>query len=211
MQNKEAILIPLINAFGLDEACVKLLEKNEEIDPLGIISTEQVYQFITDVGQALDVTETAQTLVEDLQERINIVIHKLKFIEEGQKMKVLLVDSTFADEDDEKGYRRSLIEAAGGKSFKPELGDNNPGLIIFLTKEGGMYQLLGELPLMLKQGEWKNTDAVKNNKIFLVDGAKRLQGNLMQIADDVELLAEILYPQYFVYGGSGESWLKFEL
>lgn len=210
MQNKEAVLTPLINALDLDEACVKLLETNEEVNPLNITNIEQIYQVIADVGKALDVEKRAETLIEELEERINIVIHKLKFIEEGQKPKVLVVEHN-ALEDDGKGYLRSIIETAGGKPYKPELGDTNPGLIVFLTKEKGMYELLGELPVTLEQAEWKNTDAVKNNKIFLVNGAKHLQGNLMQIADDVELLAEILYPQYFVYGGSGESWLKFEL
>ncbi|SEM37295.1 iron complex transport system substrate-binding protein [Olivibacter domesticus] len=210
MQNKEAILTPLINALDLDEACVKLLETNEEVNLLNITNIEQIYQWIADVGKALDVEKRAEALVEELEERINIVIHKLKFIEEGQKPKVLVVEHNALD-DDGKGYLRSIIETAGGKPYKPELGDTNPGLIVFLTKEKGMYELLGELPVTLEQVEWKNTDAVKNNKIFLVDGAKHLKGNLMQIADDVELLAEILYPQYFVYGGSGESWLKFEL
>jgi iron complex transport system substrate-binding protein len=211
MQNREAVLTPLINALDLDEACVKLLETNEEIDPIEISNIAQAYQLIADVGKALDVPHKAEALVDALEERINIVIHKLKFIEDGQKPKVLLLENNSLEDADERGYRRSLIEAAGGKPYKQELGDVNPGLIIFLAKEKGMYQLLGELPVILEQAEWKNTDAVKNNKIFLVDGIKHLQGNLLQIADDVELLAEILYPQYFVYGGSGESWLKFEL
>lgn len=210
-QNKEAVLTPLIKALGLDEACTKLVAANEEINSLDITKIEQVYELITAIGTALDVPENATTLVEDIEERVNIVVHKLKFIEEGQKLKVLLVGDALSEEDDNKEYFRSLIETAGGKSYKTELGDINPGLIIFLAKRKSIYQLLGELPAILEQSEWKNTEAVKNNKVFLVDATKHLQGNIIQVADDVELLAEILYPQYFVFGGSGESWLKFEL
>lgn len=211
MQSKEAVLAPIIRTLGLDEACTQLLDKNEEINPYGITQIQDIYTLISHIGEALDVGERARSLVDELEERINIVIHKLKFIEASQKSKVLLAVDNQLQQDIDDPYQRLLIEAAGGRSYKSVLGDDNPGIIIVLAKDQNMYQLLSGLPLVLAEEEWRHTDAIKNNKVFLVDGQRKLDGNLVRVADDIELLAEIIFPQYFVFGEQGESWMKFEL
>lgn len=211
MQSKDAILTPIIEALGLDQACTQLLDKNEEINVEELGDIQAIYTLIVRVGEALDVQERAVALVEDLEERISIVIHKLKFIASDQRPKVLPMGDNELDQVIEDPYLRLLIETAGGRAYKPLLGDDNPGLLLFLAKEQSMYQLLGKLPAILAQEEWKHSDAVKQNKVFLIDGQKKLRGNLMHLAEDIELLAEIIFPQYFVFGEQGESWMKFEL
>lgn len=211
MQSKDAMLMPVIRALGLDEACAQLLDKNEEIDVDSLNDVQAIYTLITRVGAALDVQEQAERFMGALEERINIVVHKLKFIEGSQRPKVLLAYDNELQQAIEDPYLRLLVETAGGRAYKPMLGDENPGLILVLAEKKNMYQLLGGLPDVLAQDEWKHTDAVKQNKVFLVDGQKKLTGNLVQIADDIELLAEIIFPQYFVFGEQGESWMKFEL
>jgi iron complex transport system substrate-binding protein len=74
-----------------------------------------------------------------------------------------------------------------------------------------MERQLGGLATLLSLEEWRNTDAVKNNRVFLIDGDRNLQAMDLNVASDIEILAEILYPQYLTFGGNGESWVQFEL
>lgn len=199
----------LLEALGLDEACGQLLDTAEAAKVEQLSNIQQVYELISHIGRLFDVSAKAEVLRENLEERINIIIHKLKFIAADQRPLVALLQH--GDQRLNNSYINTLVETAGGRVYVPDAAaqERSAGLLIFLSE--GMYQLLGELPVLLDQPQWKNSEAVEKNKVFIVESSRHLQGNLLQVADDVELLAEILYPQYFVFSESGESWLKFEL
>lgn len=204
-------LVAVIKALGLDEACVKLLENDIISRMAKLHQVDDVYEHIAVVGSKLNVSEKAGRLVEELAERTNIIVHKLKYIPDSQRPSVKIVvedDLTHGAE----AYVNTVIKTAGGRVYaETGLADDGPELFIFLARNKSMFQLLGEVPALLAEEEWENTPAIKQNKVFLVDGEKHLRGALPEIADDVELLAELLYPQYFVFGQEGESWMKFEL
>ena len=199
----------LLKALDLDEACEQLLEITETSKIEQLTDVQQVYELISHIGQLFDVSAKAEEIRESLAERINIIIHKLKFIAEDQRPRVALLRN--GNELVRDNYLYTLVKTAGGRIYEPNTADNEASadLLIFLAE--GMYQLLGELPVIVDQPIWKESDAIKKNKVFLIESNNHLQGNLLQIADDIELLAEIIYPQYFVYGENGESWMKFEL
>ncbi len=204
-------LVAVIKALGLDEACVKLLENDVVSRARRLHHVDEVYEYITAIGAKLNVSEKASLLIEALAERTNIIVHKLKYIPDNQRPSVKIFVAGDADEGTE-GYINTVIKTAGGRIYTDSItGGEGPELFIFLAKNKSMFQLLGEIPALLADEEWENTPAIKQNKIFLIDGEKRLRGVLPEIADDVELVAEVLYPQYFVFGQEGESWMKFEL
>lgn len=181
--------------------------------PEGIVETEEeLYQFIRKVGNEGGMDEKAENLVFDLEERINIIKHKLKFIEESRKPSVLILSEVNPPVFEPSPYLAHLLRIAGAKIYSSESSNGNefnPGVILVISQQ--MEQQFGGLATLLSLDEWKNTDAVKDNRIFLIDGERNLQSMDLNIASDIEILAEILYPQYLAFGGNGESWLQFQI
>lgn len=181
--------------------------------PMGIFETEEeLFNFIRKVGNEGGVDEKAESLVFDLEERINIIKHKLKFIDEVRKPSVLILSEVNPPVFEPSPYLAHLLRIAGAKAYPAEsTGGNafNPGVILVISQQ--MERQLGGLATLLSLEEWRNTDAVKNNRVFLIDGDRNLQAMDLNVASDIEILAEILYPQYLTFGGNGESWVQFEL
>lgn len=181
--------------------------------PTGIFETEEeLFNFIRKVGSEGGMEEKAESVVFDLEERINIIKHKLKFIDEGKKPSVLVLSEVNPPVFEPSPYLAHLLRIAGAKAYLAEsAGGNafNPGVILVVSQQ--MEQQFGGLATLLSLEEWRNTDAVKNNRIYLIDGERNLQAMDLNIASDIEILAEILYPQYLTFGGNGESWVQFEV
>lgn len=181
--------------------------------PMGMFENEEeLFNFIRKVGSEGGMDEKAENLVFDLQERINIVKHKLKFIDEARKPSVLILSEVNPPVFEPSPYLAHLLRIAGAKAYAAESADGsafNPGVILVISQQ--MERQFGGLATLLSLEEWRSTDAVKNNRVFLIDGERNLQGMDLNVASDIEILAEILYPQYLTFGGNGQSWVQFEL
>jgi iron complex transport system substrate-binding protein len=181
--------------------------------PVGLFETEEeLFTFIRKVGNEGGMDEKAESLIFDLEERLNIIKHKLKFIDESQKPSVLVLTDVNPPVFEPSSYIAHVLRLAGAKIYNPDTPSEiefNPGVILVVSEQ--MERLFGDLAVLLSLEEWKNTDAVKNNRVFLIDGESNLRGMDLNIASDVEIVAEILYPQYLTFGGKGESWIQFEL
>ena len=149
----------------------------------------------------------------EFEERINIIIHKLKFISEDQKPKVLVMTAVNPPVYEMNDRLHNLLRAAGARVYDMQIGNNeetfNPDLLLIIADQ--IEHLVGDLGVLLSLDEWKDTNAVKNNRVYLVDGENNLSGEDFQLADDLELLAEITYPQYLTYGGNGDKWVQFDI
>ncbi|WP_118193312.1 substrate-binding domain-containing protein [Albibacterium indicum] len=149
----------------------------------------------------------------DQEERINIILHKLKFISEDQKPAVLVMTSVNPPEYEMNDWLHELLRMAGGRIYDTQASDGkamfNPDLILVLTDQ--IEGVLGDLGVLLSLSEWEQTNAVKNNRIYLVDEGNALIEDESKLADNLELLAEIIYPQYLTYGGNGDKWIQFDV
>lgn len=148
----------------------------------------------------------------DLEERINIVLHKLKFITEDQKPSVLVMTGVNPPEYEMTDRLHNLLRMGGARVYDPHVGGEevfNPDLILILADR--LEQLFGDLGVLLSLDEWKGTNAVKNNRIYLVNRENNLSDDDSKLADDLEMLAEIIYPQYLTYGGNGDKWVQFDV
>src|SRR5690606_28678947 len=82
----------ILTALELDAACLPLLEQSPARDELLYAHTpDAIYTAIHTIGDILNAQQKANQLVESLEERINIVSHKLKFITDENKPHVLLL------------------------------------------------------------------------------------------------------------------------
>lgn len=137
-----------------------------------------------------------EVLREQLQERVEIIKHKIKFMD---KVPVACLDShnksNFAFEE--------IIISAGGI-----LHDfvNTSKVVIYLEKDKSMLDLMGVVPPLLD----KSWPAVEYNRVYLMNGQNLHTDDAEDLVTAMEDIAEMLYPGFFVFGNEGIDWLSFK-
>ena len=146
--------------------------------------------FLNDLFIGLDAT-----LREDLQERLDIVEHKIKFMD---KVPVALLDVS-----NTPGYLLSEeITFAGGMLETDIL---NAVFIIYYQSGKALTDLMREVPIALSE-DWQ---AVKNNRIILLNDDTTRERSAENAVSLIEDLAEMLHPGSFIFGHEGDKWIRF--
>lgn len=136
-----------------------------------------------------------ESLKEDLQERVDIILHKIKFMD---KIPVCCLDK----ENVVNPVLNVLIEAAGGEmQTDPKLAK----VLIYHQTQAGILELMGAVPALLEK-EWP---AVEYNRVYLMEDTSAFLSDPESFVASLEDIAEILYPGYFVFGNEGKTWTGF--
>lgn len=136
-----------------------------------------------------------EVLSEELQERVDLIQHKIKFME----------PVTVACLDTENHLNRDLegiINDAGGILLE---NVNEARVLIYAEKDASMLEMMGLLPSLLSK-EWP---AVEYNRVYILEdqvGAAKDPQEMVSLLEDI---AEMLYPGYFVFGNEGKNWSSF--
>jgi len=141
-------------------------------------------------------------LAEHWEEEIDTIIHKLKFLTPDAIPSVCIVDQNnfqviHSDELQEK------VKIAGGTLAEKLHSDI--AIFIILQRDESLYSLI---PTFINSQA--DSKAVANNNIYIVqtDHFNEDEATYLQ---DVEILAEIIQPKYFIFGRNGSDWIKFDL
>ena len=134
-------------------------------------------------------------LRESLQERLDIVAHKIKFME---KVPVACLDT----ENWASTTLGDIIEAAGGLVQEDAMLAK---VVIYHEPNIGMVELMGIVPSLLDP-QWP---AVTYNRVYLVENDALLEQDASALVGALEDVAEMLYPGYFVFGNEGRTWTSF--
>ncbi|WDF67737.1 ABC transporter substrate-binding protein [Sphingobacterium oryzagri] len=152
-----------------------------------------------------DKRESAPDEAEYLDEEINILIHKLKFIPQEQRPAVLIVEQRTGFQPLYNNQLADTIGIAGGILLQEKF--DNPALLLVLQDNDALY---GEIPALLEDELLSRTSAVVSNQIYIVQKGD-LGIKMEDFLADVEICAEIIQPKYFIYGRQGNDWVKFDL
>lgn len=136
-----------------------------------------------------------EELREALQERVDIIQHKIKFMD---RVPVSCLDS-------ENGTSDLLVEILNAAGADVQESAVNARVLIYCEKDMSMLQLMGTVPALLKP-EWP---AVEYDRVYLYDDGRALTDAEAAVAA-LEDVAEMLYPGYFVFGSEGKTWMSFK-
>ncbi|HLT88899.1 MAG TPA: hypothetical protein VKZ57_15020 [Sphingobacterium sp.] len=142
---------------------------------------------------------------EYLEEEVNILIHKLKFISEDQRPSVLILAQQAGFQPLFNEQLGDSIAIAGGKLLTEKY--DNPSLLFIVQENDKLYT---DVPGLLQDEILSRTDAVQSNNLYIIQ--KRNFG--MEHTDflhDIEICAEIVQPKYFIYGRKGTDWVQFDI
>jgi len=134
-----------------------------------------------------------------LEEEIDILVHKLKYIPQEQRPTVLVLAQKKAFEPLFNTYLQDVVAIAGGRLVHEKFDD--PSVVVLVRENGALY---GQIASLVEDAVLGRTDALRNNRLFIVH--KPDFGTSDDILPDVEIAAEIIQPKYFVYGREGKDW-----
>lgn len=210
-----AVSLPEVEA-----ALENYLDKSAAIISLQPNSLADIYNDITTVAAAIDAVPAGKQLIEEMEERVDIIRHKLKFIEDKPKvacvewLEPMMLSGNWVPE---------LVAIAGGVSILTQAGKHspyvdwddlrleNPDIIILMPCGFPIERTMREIDLLLQLQGFNDLKAVKNNRIYIADGNQYFNRPGPRIVDSIEILAEIINPKQFIFGYEGEGWIKFAL
>lgn len=161
---------------------------------------------------------SAVILTEELEERIDIIRHKLKFIEIRPTVACIKGISPLMIAGN---WTPELVAIAGGKSILAKNGQHSsfinfeaiqsedPDMMLIMPCGFSIQQTLQEIHLLTDLSKWNELTAVKNDRIYIADGSQHFDCSNTQPVNCIEILAEIIHPKQFIFGYEGNGWIKF--
>ena len=151
------------------------------------------------------IEQNQPALAENLEEEVNILIHKLKFIPEDQRPTVLILAQQSNFEPLFTPQLEDCVHIAGGNLLQEKY--DNPGLLLIVQNDEKLYTAV---PNILQDEILSRTDAIKSNNVFIIQ-KENFGTNELDFLHDTEICAEILQPRYFIYGRKGTDWVQFDI
>ncbi len=207
-----------VSLKDVEQTLQAVLENNVEIISLNPRDLKDIFNEIIVLAEKLGVKESGETFVEELQERCDLIHHKLKFVEQRptvaciEWLSPLMIAGNWTPE---------LIQIAGGTPLLAQSGKHSgyvdfsaiqaadPDILVIAPCGFPMDRTLQEINLLLELPGWNDLSAVKNNRVYIADGNQYFNRSSQKVVDTIELLAEIIHPKQFVFGYEGKGWLKF--
>jgi len=204
----------------VEEALEDYLNKESTIISLQPDSLDGIFNNIREVAAVLDVASKGEQLIEDLQERVDIVRHKLKFMENKptvaciEWLEPMMVSGNWVP---------ALVSIAGGVTILAENGKHSPyvkweniqqqdaEVIIVMPCGFSIERTMKEVDLLLQLPGFAELKAVKNDRFYISDGNQYFNRPGPRIVDSIEILAEVIHPKQFIFGYEGNGWIKFSL
>lgn len=112
-----------------------------------------------------------------------------------------------------------LIEIAGGSSLFARAGEHSswlewaalvegePEIILLLPCGLTIAQTVRDLNLLTGNPGWANLRAVKEGRVYVIDGHHFFNRPGPRLVESAEILAEILHPQRFSFAHRGTGWI----
>jgi iron complex transport system substrate-binding protein len=202
----------------VEEALEGLLDKDCRVISLQPNSLSDVYNDIRNVADILGATAQSENLLEEAEERIDIIRHKLKFITEKSKvaciewLSPLMIAGNWTPELVQIAGGDPILAVNGKHSPFVDFGDilrEDPDIIVVMPCGFSIPRTLQEINLLLDLPGWKDLKAVQNNRIYIADGNQYFNRSGPRLTDSIEILSEIINPKQFVFGYEGNGWIGF--
>ncbi len=140
-------------------------------------------------------SENDEILREELHERVDIVTHKIKFMD---KVPVICLTTN----NEVQSALAHLIELAGGELVPIAL---EAKVLIYFEHQAGIADLIGNVVGAISP-QWP---AVTYNHVYIIDDSLVLAKEPADLVNSLEDIAEMLHPGFFVFGNEGKSWINF--
>ena len=208
-----------VSMKDVEQAVCQLISSRPEIINLEPVGYQDVFEDILKVGQTLGVASRAQNLVQDLQNRIDLVAKTTEQI--TQKKSVVCIE-WLEPLMNAANWVPTLVEKAGGVNLMGEEAHHshyiqwedivslNPDVILIMPCGFSIDRTLEEIHLLTQLPGWQDLPAIIQKEVYLTDGNQYFNRPGPRLADSVEIISEILYPELFPRKHSKQDWVELE-
>ena len=84
----------------------------------------------------------------------------------------------------------------------------DPELIAILPCGFDIVRSRQELPALTQKSAWPRLQAVRDGRVYLLDGNQYFNRPGPRLADSLEILAEVFHPEVFHSGQEGPGWQR---
>lgn len=179
-----------------------------------------VWEDVLRVGEALGRREQAEALVEGYKQRL-ARLEKIAgtFVEESRKPRVAVLE--WLDPLMGAGnWTPELVAYAGGEHVFGEVGLHSPWLsweelqasdpdVLVLSPCGyTIERTLVDVPLLEEHRVWRNLRAVRNGRVFAIDGNAYINRSGPRLVDSAELLGRVIWGKRLGIEVDRNAWKK---
>lgn len=136
-------------------------------------------------------------LREELQERVDIVAHKIKFMDK--------VPVACLNVENDIVYQFSDVLSIAGGFLQTDI--EGAVYVIYHQEGKELSTLMSVVPNAINP-DWQ---AAQNKRIALLNQNAYKLNNVEDVVSLIEDVAEILHPGYFIFGHEGDKWIRFEV
>lgn len=199
-------------AFSDVEKAAKDVLKDTKIISLEPHSISDIFKNIKEVAKTTKVSYEKN--INSLKSRLSIVSKKVKGLNKPFVLVIEWLDPIMIAGH----WVPEMVEKAGGKMLVAKKKERSryidweevvkldPDIIIIAPCGFDIKRTMDEISLITNKKDYKELKAYKNKQIFLVDGNAYLTRPGPRIIDGVEILSEIIHPQFFLRKHSTKDW-----
>src|SRR5260370_14647664 len=197
------------------QAIAKLTGMQPLVVSLSPYRLQDVWEDVLRVGQALGKRDQAQTLVEKYQQRLTGLAVKTSAF--GAKPGVAVLE--WLDPIMGAGnWTPELVACAGGKPIFGEIGQHTPWVtweelqaadpdVIVLSPCGyTLERAMQDVPLLQSHPIWTNLQAVRNGRVYAIDGNQYLNRSGPRLVESAELLARVIWGERLDIEVDAQAW-----
>jgi iron complex transport system substrate-binding protein len=177
---------------------------------------DDVWNDIRRVSEALGVPARAEALIDSLTQRLNAIRDQARDLSRPSVAAIEWLGPLMAGGN----WMPELIELAGGRSLFAQAGQHSdwlewatlveadPEVILLLPCGFKIAQTIRDLNLLTENPAWPNLRAVKEGRVYLIDGHHFFNRPGPRLVESAEIVAEILHPERLSFGHRGTGWIS---
>ena len=212
------------------EACAVSLDQVQDIvsnwtlNQTEIISLEpntlnEVWLGFDIIAKTMDAPESSSILKSEINERFKLLKDKLKGTEQKptvlciEWIEPIMVAANWVPELVGLAGGRNVMSVSGTDSnfcSWDEIKQTNPDIIIMMPCGFGIKRTLEDIHYLQNRKGWQELKAVKENKVFVVDGNQYFNRPGPRLVDSAEILAEVIHPEYFERKYPEDAWITID-
>jgi len=202
----------------VEQAAQGLLPSQPKVISLAPKRFADLWADMAQVAQAFNAFEEAKPVIKEFKLRCVSVIEKACLVKTRPKvaciewLEPLMAAGNWVPE---------MVDLAGGVSLFGEAGkhspwinwsvvqEHDPEIILVMPCGFDLERTRAEVNALIKQPHWNDLQAVKNGKVFMIDGNSYFNRPGPRLVDSLEMLAEMLHPDLFEAKYEGQGWERF--
>jgi len=208
-------------AVSLDEvekAVQSHLAKSTRVISVSPINLKEIFASFQSIANALNVSEKGKWLTETATSHLNEIKNRVVHKNKPRVVAIEWIDPLMTGGN----WMPELIEIAGGENLLSEAGKHSPWIDLNVIREADpdillilpcgyrMEKTLSEMGALSRLRGWNQMRAVRNNRVYVLDGHHYFNRPGPRITDSASILAEVFHPGLFAPEHHKMRWIQFK-